>query len=149
MRQKITAVIMTLSLCSIIPCAFAGQLTAVRGWNESPTFYDGLESHEGTATDIDIDGEVGHPIFVSGPTAHCEPTLNWNLNLEVASGVLPPGVTLVMDGSGYGSIQGIPTKRGHWIVSMRTSHLTCDESSFMGFTQQVRFHITGTGDVIQ
>jgi len=101
---------------------------------------------------IDIDGEVGHPLTVRGPHASCktdeEYSHSWNLYPEVISGTLPPGLAINRDSS----IGGIPTERGHWIVTMKASniHDVCGVPvSSPSFTQQLRFHITGSGKVVE
>ena len=132
-------------LCLITTSAYAGHFTDIKGWNYTPAYFDGVEGHEGTVDGIDINGEVGHPLDVNGPTALCEPSRNWTLDVEVTSGTLPPGLEF---GNSW-HVQGIPTKRGHWIVTVHAYNFTCESEKYMGFTQQLRFHITGTGDVIQ
>lgn len=149
MSQAKWLVMAGLTLCFTASMVHAGSFTNVQGWNYSSTYYDGVQGNEGTAVDVDIDGEVGHPVYVNGPTANCEPNGNWTLRIEVATGTLPPGLELVMEGSGYGAIKGIPQERGHWIVTMRAYDLKCNDGGYEGFTQQVRFHISGTGKVIQ
>ncbi len=150
MRQLRWLVVIGLTLCFTTAVVYAGDLTNVRGWNASSFYPYGAEGHEGTAADIDVNGEVGHPLYVSGPTGSCLPSHNWTLSIEAATGALPPGLEIVqVGGSDYGAIKGIPTKRGHWIVTMHAYDFTCEEKGYMGFTQQVRFHITGTGEVIQ
>jgi hypothetical protein len=145
-KWLVTAVLV---LCAAASVVYAASFTNVKGWNYASTFYEGVQGKEGTASDVDIDGEVGHPVYVSSPTALCEPSRSWNLSIEVASGVLPPGLELIREGSDYGAIKGIPTKRGHWIVTMHAYDLKCEGGNYMGFTQQLRFHISGTGEVIQ
>jgi len=68
--------------------------------------------------------------------------------MYVASGSLPPG--LVMNSNG--SINGIPTQRGHWIVRMQVANATCGGQAFPNMTawySDIRFHITGSGQVVQ
>lgn len=133
-----------LAFCFVTASGYAG-ITEQYGWNYKPVIYDGMDGHEGSVEGVDIDGEVGYPLFVKGATANCEPTHEWNGSAEVILGALPPGLTL----QDNFDITGIPTERGHWIVSIKLSDIQCDGSYYMGFTQQLRFHITGTGKVIE
>ena len=118
---------------------YAG-LSNLHGWNDTPIY-----GNSTTASGIDIDGEVGHPVSVRGPSANCEPGGRWSSDTDVISGQLPPGLS---EGSG-GKISGIPTKPGHWIVEVKNSNITCNGQGYKGYTQQLRFHIKGTGRVIQ
>ena len=128
----------------------APGFTNIKGWNYQPTWYNGTTGVEGTATAIDIDGQIGYPLTVGYPSASCitanGQTGTWNLSASVTSGALPPGLSL--DTSNY-QITGIPTARGHWIVEMNSGGLTCNGQSYMGFTQELRFHIKGSGEVVQ
>jgi hypothetical protein len=114
------------------PQKLAPGLYRLNGWN-------------GTRSDIDVEGEVGHQLYVSAPTADCEPSNNWSSNTSVSSGSLPPGLSM----DEHGLISGIPTDRGHWIVEMQDSDVECGGQSFEGYTQQLRFHITGSGKVVE
>jgi hypothetical protein len=101
----------------------------------------------------DVDGEVGHRIFVAGPRARCLPEGpggGWSAALDVVSGSLPPGLTFA-GGSYFGDIEGIPTERGHWVVKLKLYEFTCGRKSYpqVDFTQELRFHITGTGKVVK
>lgn len=109
-----------------------------------PGFY-GVTSRWGY--NDDIEGKVGYQLAVSGPRARCEPDRNWSANLSITTGVLPPGLS--MDSSG--AITGIPTQRGNWIVTMHMGPVTCGGSTYndAAFDQQLRFHIGGTGEVVQ
>lgn len=68
----------------------------------------------------DVDGQVGYPLTVQAPGANC-PSGGWTANVDIASGTLPPGLTL----SSHFAISGIPTARGHWIVVFRMKDLMC------------------------
>jgi hypothetical protein len=57
--------------------------------------------------------------------------------------VLPPGLSF---SSAY-YITGIPTERGHWIVTVELYDLSANGRTYNGFQQQLRFHITGSGRV--
>lgn len=118
------------------------------GEKQAPPPGPGLHNLNGwysTRADADVNGEVGHPLTVGGPTANCVPGRNWSEDNRVASGALPPGLAL---GSG-GDVSGIPTERGHWIVEMQLYNVQCGGSSYQGFTQTLRFHITGSGKVVE
>lgn len=109
----------------------------LKGWN------GGLVSN-GKGQDVDIDGTVGHPITVGGPTASTVPSgTGWSLSNRIISGSLPPGLN-IQDND---TITGIPTERGHWIVSIEIFNVKFNGSSYQGYTQQLRFHITGSGKV--
>ena len=109
----------------------------------SPGMYR-LNGWNSSRAGIDIDGEVGHPFTVSGPTARCVGSQNWLGNQRINSGKLPPGMTM----GESGDIAGIPTERGHFIVEVEEFNVQCGGSSYEGFTQQLRFHITGSGKVV-
>ena len=158
-------------LCLITILGYAGDLVLIRGWSYKQAYYDGVSGHEGTAEGIDINGEVGYPINpngdVSGPcaTSHggnspCyvgsplsaeDPAIRdqWLYDFEVVSGKLPPGVSILTDRNQYGRISGVPTERGHWIVTMKVKNIKFEGKYYDGFTQELRFHITGTGKVIE
>ena len=91
----------------------------------------------------DINGEVGHRLFVQGPTARCEPSRKWDTQYRVLSGKLPPG----MDILNSLDIVGIPEDRGHWIVRLQIYDVECGGNYYQGFDQELRFHITGSGRV--
>ena len=94
----------------------------------------------------DINGEVGHPLSVSAPTARCAPSGNWTTSGGyVASGTLPPGLTMATSPP---YISGIPRERGHWIVRMKVDTVMCNGLSYKGIDQELRFHITGSGKVV-
>jgi hypothetical protein len=93
----------------------------------------------------DINGEVGHPLGIRGPNARCVPGGNWSSLGTIASGTLPPGLT--MDPRSF-DMGGIPRERGHWIVKVKLDNIVCNGSSYKGFDQELRFHITGSGKVV-
>jgi hypothetical protein len=120
----------------------------------------------------DISGKVGYPLTVPMPRANC-PSGPWGFHLDIASGQLPPGLAI----GDHGRISGVPTARGHWIVVFRLNNVTCGghhyttegipdvvaqtqaqpagetcaEGYHFGYCslRTVRFHITGTGEVVQ
>ena len=92
----------------------------------------------------DIDGRIGYALFVSSPRGRCAPLGNWTANTSIVSGTLPPGMTL---NSAPSTITGTPTDRGHWIVKLKMSNITCNGSYYKDFEQELRFHITGSGKV--
>jgi hypothetical protein len=93
----------------------------------------------------DANGEVGHQVYISGPTALCAPSRRWSSSMQILSGSLPPGLS--MD-SGY-NITGIPTRRGHWILKLKLYDVECGGSQYRGFTQDLRIHIAGSGRVVE
>lgn len=110
-------------------------------------------SEERRCSGEDIDLQVGHPGVVYGPEAWCYPTLSWEGKTTIESGTLPPGMKfdklrwLGEYGYGIETITGIPTERGHWIVTLRMGTISCNGETYNGFLQEVRFHVTGTGIV--
>lgn len=110
----------------------------------SPGLYR-LNGWNGSTSGIDIEGEIGHPLTVNGPTADCEPSRDWSGDQRINSGKLPPGLT--MDDKS-GGITGIPTVRNHFVVEVELYNVQCGGNSYRGFTQELRFHITGTGKVV-
>lgn len=100
----------------------------------------------GEALGIDINGEVGHPVYVDCPRCNCVTAAGegqaWNAVHNVLSGSLPPGLKF----GEHHVIVGIPTDRGHWIVRLELNNIECGDSSY-SFQQELRFHITGTGKV--
>lgn len=122
-----------------------GCATSSIVWAKEPGLYNFTGWNDAT-WGIDINGEVGYPVYVGNPKAECYPSGKWTLNTRVASGSLPPGLTL---GSAPFSITGIPTERGHWIVKLETYDVRCEGGSYKGFEQELRFHITGSGKVVQ
>ncbi len=112
------------------------------------TAYGSSSDSMWTAGDLDIDGTVGHPFYISTPNAYMVPTsVTWNGDIRIVSGTLPTGLQLDY---GTWAITGIPTERGHWIVNIEVSNLHgSDGKQYGGFKQQIRFHITGSGEVNQ
>lgn len=123
----------------------------------------GLHSFNGwmyTRAGIDINGEVGYPIKVQGPTAGCilsDGSLGkWQMHgdtietaIRIKSGAFPPGVHLDYYTPGQKlDIIGIPKERGHWIVRVIVPDVNCEGKRYNGFEQELRFHITGSGKVI-
>jgi hypothetical protein len=104
-----------------------------------------LNGWYGTRADVDINGEVGHPLDIGYPRANCVPSGNWSGGNRVDSGTLPPGMSM----GEHGGISGLPSERGHWIVKMEMYNVQCGGSSYEGFTQTLRFHITGSGKVVE
>ena len=119
----------------------------VSGWG-------GLGTVESGSAGFDANGEVGHPLNVKGLsslylTDHSGNAIKWSAEWEVTEGSFPPGIHFNNDSS----IGGIPTERGHWIVTLRAYNLqmaACAEGpNPPSFKQQIRFHISGTGKVIE
>ena len=133
-----------------------GGLSQVQGWGGAfvdipvtgtfPNYLVRAGENSGRVEEVkDINGQVGHPLSVSRPTAYCLPGGAWGGTPVVVSGELPRGLSLASDGE----IRGIPEERGHWIVTLAMTNLTCLGASHGRFQQQLRFHITGSGRVIQ
>jgi hypothetical protein len=150
--KRTPATIRAIALCGVVAAllgshaAFAA-LAGLTGWNDANVY-------NGVAQDLDVNGEIGHPLTVRQPVANCYVgnRVNnqlWNVNAlpTLASGVLPPGLSLPT--TLPLNISGIPTARGHWIVKLNFSGSTCNGESHEGFTQVLRFHITGSGQVVQ
>jgi hypothetical protein len=122
----------------LLACATGGEqhqqlgpgMYSLTGWN---------------AWNADINGEVGHRLYVNGPTANCKPSGNWNANYRLNSGSLPPGMSI---DNGM-NIVGIPAERGHWILTLELYNVECGGNYYKGLTQELRFHITGSGRVIR
>jgi hypothetical protein len=105
----------------------------------------GSQRSWGEVDSIDIDGEVGHPLVISAPSGTCPAGGVAEVGGErpVYGDSLPPGLALRADAA----ISGIPTQSGYWIVGMHVETWTCPGANFLywGFSQEIRFHITGTG----
>jgi hypothetical protein len=129
-RAACIAAALALAGCAAFEDKPATGMYDLRGWNN---WYG------------DIDGEVGHRTYVPGPTARCLPSHTWNSSYRIQSGSLPPG----MDIDNAFNIVGIPTERGHWIVTLELYDVNCEGGSYQGLTQELRFHITGSGRVVQ
>src|SRR6185437_13159859 len=56
----------------------------------------------------DVNGEVGHPLTIDGPTGGAACNGGWHGAMSIASGQLPPGLSE----DNNGDISGIPTERG-------------------------------------
>ena len=115
----------------------------LKGWNFAEIWGE-------QAADVDVNGEVGHPVHVWGPQCNCVTNAGksqpWSGDTRIVSASgLPPGLEF-RDGD---HIKGIPKERGHWIVTLELYNLECGGNHYKGFRQEVRFHITGTGKVIQ
>lgn len=116
-------------------------LYRLKGWG-------GASQYQGTTDERDVNGEVGHTVYVHTPTGDCRPGGNWNGEHQILSGTLPPGLSFGV-GSRTHSIGGIPEERGHWIVRLAFTNIDCNGQTYRGFEQVIRFHITGSGRVVQ
>jgi len=78
----------------------------------------------------------------------CQPNGNWNVTINVVSGRLPPGLSINTQAGP--EIIGIPEERGHWIVRLSVGDVYCNKKNYPAFDSEheVRFHISGTGKVI-
>lgn len=113
-------------------------LYSLDGWNGAPD--NGGKNRWAP----DVNGEVGHSLYVNGPRSKCVPSGRTLHNSRITSGSLPPGLTL-----GIHAITGTPTERGHWIVKLEAYNVQCNDRPYAGFEQELRFHITGSGKVVQ
>ena len=129
-------------LAALLAGCVAGGKSTYRG--EQPGWYGITTGWNGWGSDVD--GEVGHPVFVSGPLGKCLPSRSWSGRASVVSGSLPPGLTL---NAAPSTVTGIPTERGHWIVRLRMSEIQCEGKYYKDFEQELRFHIKGTGRVFK
>lgn len=113
-----------------------------KGWSYAPCYFPG--SGPANCNSKDIDGKVGYSVYVAGPRSTCVPDGNWTQTTPViVSGQLPPGLSF---GKWY-DIEGIPQKRGHWIVKIEIKNRYCSGIKYHGIKQELRFHITGSGKV--
>jgi hypothetical protein len=122
-------------------------LYGVSGWSpqwERP--YCATGGGLSSCISLDIDGEVGYPLTVNGPTASCRPGGSWSASpVEITASKLPPGLSF---NDSFG-ITGIPTQRGHWPLGLKLATITCNGRTYDGLTQQLRFHIKGSGRVVE
>lgn len=117
-------------------------LYGTKGWSYGQCYFGG--GGLGDCFSKDIDGKVGYRLFVNGPRSTCEPDGSWtSSSVVIDSGSLPPGLSL----NSKFHIEGIPQKRGHWIVKLRIQDMYCSGKKFYGIKQELRFHITGSGKV--
>lgn len=113
----------------------SSQLYQSSGWNGSYMYGD-----------ADIEGRVGYQLEVSGPSISCGGGAS-PLGVEVVSGQLPPGLISYVGSQSFGRIGGTPQERGHFITRLRYN-VWCGGGNY-SIEQTVRFHITGSGQVIQ
>jgi hypothetical protein len=104
----------------------------------------------------DIQGEVGYPLTVRAPIGVCNGVWGrgYTASYRIVSGQLPPGLHFQCDNGQWSgglcpSIIGIPTERGHWIVNIELYDVQCGGHFYEGFVQELRFHISGSGKVVQ
>ncbi len=139
-QRKWLVAIGAVVFCLVTTCVYADF-----AWNYKGIYYDdGIAGNDGVANDTDIEGQVGYPLKVIGPNDYC-PSLTGSLQAEIISGTLPPGLSF----DDNWNITGVPTERGHWIVKIKVTQMKCDNKYYVGYTQELRFHITGTGKVIE
>lgn len=147
MNRKIhayAAMLVTATLFCGIPLMSDAQTMRNRtGWGGEFIIFPG--DADGKAGDLNIEGQVGYSLYVDGPRANCSVAGGWQGTANIVSGSLPPG--LAIDSSF--SITGVPTERGHWIVTLKLDPIYCGGASFWGFEQKLYFHIGGSGKVIQ
>lgn len=140
--------IITLNFCSLDAHAQPEMLT-VQGWGKGWMSESTGDYSLGEGPGIDVDGQVGYRLFVKGPRVKCDQ--HWHFNYKIISGTLPPGLTIV---EGPCDIEGIPTERGNWVVKIQIFNVTCgtqpiDLAHIDYDIQEIRFHIAGSGKVIQ
>lgn len=92
----------------------------------------------------DINGEVGRPLLVKGPTARCEPGRTWTGNARIISAAWPMGISM----SGTKDIWGTPTEPGNSTIEVQLDSVNCNGQSYPGLQQQLRFHISGSGKAV-
>ena len=80
-----------------------------------------------------VQGSNGHLTFGSG-----------SYSVTITSGSLPPGLQL---NSSSGEISGIPTERGHFVLTLSFSGY-CADGSYSD-TKQLIFHVKGSGKVVE
>jgi hypothetical protein len=136
------------------------------------SFTNGITWGHDTGGGEDVPGQVGYSLTVNSPRFDC-PGPWYSSGPYIVSGELPPG--LEMDE--HGEISGVPTQRGHWIVGLKISNIRCngvnytnsgmpdvvfdklfpgqDRSACIVYSghdcelRTLRFHITGSGAVVQ
>lgn len=174
--QFLTILMSAISIMTVAGCATAGAETEGQGntYGEIATklgvpMVSGFNSWSPNG---DVNGEVGHPLSITGPRGGNGCNGGWNADTDIASGQLPPGLTM----QNSGDISGIPTQRGHWIVTMKFANIRCNGHHFalngapdvfvehqgwkdwdkcveggVGYCNltTIRFHITGSGQVVQ
>ena len=136
----------------VLACAAANQNTAqqtsgmysMTGWKGQNIQYD-KENNINVGAGIDIDGKVGHRLFVEGCHAECVPGPLWTAHYRIVSGNLPPGMDFAPNAS---DITGVPTESGHWIVQVELYDVLCNDKNYVDVRQELRFHISGTGKVV-
>ena len=133
----------------IIPLGCMGQkkpkirqpagLHEITGWDRSKV------DDNNEAVSIDITGEVGHSLFVLAPTTKCiSLSGDWTGYPKIISGKLPRG--MVFDK--LNRIKGVPTERGHYILKIEMNTIKCNDNSYKGISQVLRFHIMSKGCTI-
>ena len=113
-------------------------LSSFAGWDHAPCQWNVM-----VCAARDIKGEVGQPMDVDGPTASCQPDAHWSMDHHIDSGQLPPGVDFT-DGA---HINGTPAEAGDSLVILAGDNVLCNGRSYSGFTQELRFHISGRNEV--
>lgn len=134
-------VTLLLFIVSIIGSASSRKTTTTV---EKPGFYGYEYSSRWNGGSDDVNGEVGHRLYLGGPRARCAPSGNFTANKMIVSGKFPPGIDWEY---GKSAIEGIPTERGHWVVKLKMYGIVCNGGNYDGFEQELRFHITGSGKV--
>jgi hypothetical protein len=129
----------------------APGLYNMTGWNGAYIVYPNGVDY-GTASGIDIECKKGYPVNVSAPSARAVGGSNkWNSTNNIVNNKLPPGLSF----TATGGITGIPTERGHFIVTVEMTNIYVDgyppggtgKKYYKSFRQELRFHVSGSGNV--
>lgn len=136
--------IMGFLLVSATPQYAQEGLKLFGGWNQAAIRNDSAKG-VCVAAVKGINGEVGRRLVVSGPTASCTPDPNWAGTPRIISGDLPPG----MNFDSKLGIKGTPREKGDWIVQVELKDLQCNGVTYMGFSQELRFHISDSAKVTE
>lgn len=83
-------------------------------------------------------GAVGLP-FQARPIADCREG-NWSARAELATGALPPGLTLNSDDT----ITGVPTMAGDWYFSVRYVDVVCAGKTYVEQRENVNVKVAGS-----
>ena len=138
-----------LAIAAFMPFVF---LTNGCGFMPGGYYYEEMHKHDPGVHgwdwgNADIDADVGHRMSYYVLRVNCQPTRQWYGDSTVVSGALPPGLEF----TNSLVVEGVPRERGHWIIRLHIDNVTCNDQKFPFFTQdrELRFHVSGTGRVIE